>query len=671
MAQGVSSSVLHVLVVGIHPRLGSVVEYAFPSLPVVEDPNLPPTHHNRRGNHLSPVSFQEAERPILPPSWSELPHFAIPDGLRGRDDQLVGFHLPPVLEKDCFPSEGNFGSTDRQLSTSGYDRMSEGRSRSRSGQSNPVQQWYDFGYHQRRTFAISCVFHSEAAATAESQYTGAPSSFNIKAVVLLLRSPGFGAVSARLRIAARALAASSPDEYGPILRDLYRGASMSLDSGLHKRGAHAMEDDDLTGVHLVDLVRRYKQHTLTLLKILLLQRKVVFISRNGNTEQTCEDIYALISTVPGLFGSLANTIPDDESDMMDGSFGPGYQPPNSYMNTNGARGSFVQPYNYLPRDNRAQTPQPKREELGTAPRVPLPLFTTGHILQPFTPIQILPKVAHPETLSFVLGTTSRVVEKRAGAEVIIDVDACRIEVLSQDLEVAIALTPSDRRYIGDIVNVVEKSPPRQATQANPMYIGSDAWVRYHLHTWLGSLLACAKETELAREGRGRGIDVDEVGRPRWVQDFGEVFVVLWEATEAFLRWSNSRESELALDEWKAAHPCAGTSVFSVLQTSLARRFRGLGFGRDKESSGRGSTEPPPSAFRRSDSISGINGRLSRSDSKASSVPSLTRHKSTTKLSDSSSSRLEPPPQEHSRSRSSDGTPLPYQHLSTLRGGNGG
>ncbi|KAJ3334833.1 hypothetical protein HDU93_007189, partial [Gonapodya sp. JEL0774] len=292
MSYGNPSTLLHVLVVGIHPKRGSVVELAFPSLPPVGAlDDVPPQYNGGYGRTPSPNLFDSHSKIdglTLPPSWQDLPHFAIPDGLRARDDQLVAFNLPPVLERDCVgPNEDE------------TDHFSTARSaESDRWRVNPVQRWYDLGYHLQTTFAISSVFYTESPDDRSPSDQPNLRSFNIKAVVIIMRLPGFGAVSARLRVAARALAVSSPEERGPILRDLYRGASNTFESVLAKRGAYALDDDDLTGVHLVDLVRRYKHHTLTLLKLLLLQRKVAFVSRYGNTEQICEDLYALVSAAP-------------------------------------------------------------------------------------------------------------------------------------------------------------------------------------------------------------------------------------------------------------------------------------------------------------------------------------------------------------------------------------
>ncbi|KXS16995.1 hypothetical protein M427DRAFT_268723 [Gonapodya prolifera JEL478] len=65
-----------------------------------------------------------------------------------------------------------------------------------------------------------------------------------------------------------------------------------------------------------------------------------------------------------------------------------------------------------------------------------------------------------------------------------------------------------------------------------------------------------------------------MGRPRWVQDYGDRWVVAWEGTEGFARWNDSTPPEEVVEVWKPSHPCAGTTALGMFQDSLASRLRG-------------------------------------------------------------------------------------------------
>lgn len=281
---GPSAVVAHVLVVGFHAKLGNRIEFSYPRLrgdPVLRspkisdtsdisaDPNSPsvPPRHLQWGHPdpalpaalpeqpRSPSSARKGDWGVLPDDWAFLPFMALPEGVHDQAQDVVFFTLPPDVHcVACF----------------------------------------------RQGDAIDAKTHSASSGRSYESSVAARGSVQ-KSVVLLCRRPLFGVLEDRLVPAVRAYFAQGDFARTDVLASLYHSLNVSLcRPSLNNAGTL------FHGLNLRAVIRRLGPQGLAVLKLIMLEKRVIFYSQPVHHASNAVIAYA--SIFPGALDSIAPTM---------------------------------------------------------------------------------------------------------------------------------------------------------------------------------------------------------------------------------------------------------------------------------------------------------------------------------------------------------------------------
>ncbi|MCO5549605.1 hypothetical protein L7F22_003078 [Adiantum nelumboides] len=450
---------------------------------------------------------------------TNLPFLALPDGSHARESDFCYFH---VLSKTLSPSTVFGISCNRQIASDSLNVRGAEVTRS------TVQ----------------------------------------KAVVVLARDPVFGPIKEKLGIVTQALFAQKDFTNVDILIEFHA----TLEAGL--RSAHALpqslpqtpqdgkdgaidaqlfvqkyreeerkerEATMYMGTSLRELIYKWRFKTLMLVKLLLLQRKVMFFGYP--VERLCTYQYSLISLIPDLLFNLA----DAGSPALD-----------------------------------TQTSKRKRaESLKTSDRqslmrfmgFPLHLFGEGSFFQPYLPLQQLEMAA--KSKSYLVGTTNSIfrMQKECAIDVIVDLEQSNIEFLDPTLHNVVALTPADRKWMDDIVHLVLDTwnPDDPTRPISMQFQGSDDHLRAKFEEYITALLASVKYSDYLAAHRSDPDPIIASDRPT-SESFGVEFVHALKQTRCFELWNRTTD-QMIFDLFEKKHPCEGKT--STLEDVSLRLTSGI------------------------------------------------------------------------------------------------
>lgn len=450
---------------------------------------------------------------------TNLPFLALPDGSHARESDFCYFH---VLSKSLSPST---------------------------------------------VFGISCnrQIASDSLTVRGAEVTRSTVQ---KAVVVLARDPVFGPIKEKLGIVTQALFAQKDFTNVDILIEFHA----TLEAGL--RSAHAipqslpstpMDGKDgaidaqlyvqkyreeerkereatmYMGTSLRELIYKWRFKTLMLVKLLLLQRKIMFFGYP--VERLCTYQYSLISLIPDLLFNLA----DAGSPALD-----------------------------------TQTSKRKRaESLKTSDRqslmrfmgFPLHLFGEGSFFQPYLPLQQLEMAA--KSKSYLVGTTNSIfrMQKECAIDVIVDLEHSNIEFLDPNLHNLVALTPADRKWMDDIVHLVLDTwnPDDPTRPISMQFQGSDDHLRAKFEEYITALLASVKYSDYIAGNRAEPDPIIASDRPT-SDSFGAEFVHALKQTRCFELWNRTTD-QMIFDLFEKKHPCEGKT--STLEDVSLRLTSGI------------------------------------------------------------------------------------------------
>lgn len=204
----------------------------------------------------------------LPRAWAHLPFMAIPDGAHEVDEDVVFFSLPPNVHcVSCF----------------------------------------------RQGDAIDAVNHSASRSTRAVEARTAARGSVQKSVVLLCRRPLFGFLAARLVPAVRRYFQQADFARTDALADLFHELNVSLADPRMR-----MRSTLWHGVSLSQLLLKVGPQTLAVVKLLLLEKRVVFYSQP--VARSSEAVVALASLFPGALDSIAPAMPPLDSSPGDAKY---------------------------------------------------------------------------------------------------------------------------------------------------------------------------------------------------------------------------------------------------------------------------------------------------------------------------------------------------------------
>ncbi|KAK0565385.1 hypothetical protein OC861_003797 [Tilletia horrida] len=355
-----------------------------------------------------------------------------------------------------------------------------------------------------------------------------------KAVVVLAKEPVFGPIREKLGIVTRAFFAQGDLADINILIDFHA----TLEAGLQSGGFSTDRESALyMGTSLRELIHKWKFRTLVLVKLLLLQRNIMFYGYP--IEDLCTQQYSLVSLIPGLLASLQDA--------------------------------------GLPTlDSRTST-RVKAESLRTSDRksllrylgLPLNLFGKDSFFQPYLPLQQIDLL---KGSTYLVGTSNSIYrqQKDCGIDVIVDLEHSSLEFLNPTAQKLSALTAADRKWISEVENLVTSTwnPSDPTRPADMGYEGSDDHLRAKFEEYMCALLASVKHYQFD-SAAGKGDAALAGASASSTQAFGPDFLEAFMKTKAFPSW-NASTDPMIFDIIDHRHPCDGkTSALEDVGLRLA------------------------------------------------------------------------------------------------------
>lgn len=310
------------------------------------------------------------------------------------------------------------------------------------------------------------------------------------------------------------------------------------------------------GTSLRELIFRFRFKTLILVKLLLLQRRIMFFGYP--VERLCVYEYTLVSLIPSLFLHL------DDCATPELDYSSRHKPTVA----EGVRTS-------------------DRRSLLRFCGCPLRLFGQDAFFQPYLPLQ---QIELLRARSWLVGTTNLIFKQQREfkPDVVVDLEQCTLDYTSDvgeerqqpsrgpqaavSLASIVSLTAADRKWMDELVSVVAESynPADPARPTTMRFEGSEDWIRAKFEDYICSLLSCVKWSETAPQPAPRPSRPSTPGTypPSTaatdpaadglaaVEAFGSSFIGAFKKTHAYSLWTEST-SPLLPDLVPYRHPCVG------------------------------------------------------------------------------------------------------------------
>ncbi|KIY51564.1 hypothetical protein FISHEDRAFT_36921 [Fistulina hepatica ATCC 64428] len=388
------------------------------------------------------------------------------------------------------------------------------------------------GPRPRTIFGISCN-QQIAASTLLAKMPDVTRSTVQKAVVVLASKPAFGPIRDKLGVVTTALFNQHDFRDLSILEEFSKSLEPSLRSQMTESGL-------FIGTNLRELVHLFRHQTLVLVKALMLQKRIIFTGQP--VEDLCTFQYSLVS----LFPELMHTLDDCGS------------PPLAERAKTLLRPSSL----------KTSSRKSMRAYLG----LPLDIFGKDAFFQPYLPLQQL-DIAK-DTNSYLCGTTNSIVTQQPEIDLVVDITKATLEMRDPRLKRCAELTATDRKWIDEIVHVVDKdwieeTPEHRSTF---QFEGSDDYLRQKFEDYISAALACLRYQDFVKGDGSSIITSGGTGSPNpWQGEWGALFVFgdikqlldfnpLWlaefRATNAYEVWERTTDPML-FDIIEPKHPCDG------------------------------------------------------------------------------------------------------------------
>ncbi|KAH8114416.1 transport protein Avl9-domain-containing protein [Phellopilus nigrolimitatus] len=375
--------------------------------------------------------------------------------------------------------------------------------------------------HPTTVFGISCNRQIKAADLLFKDEDVTRSTVQ-KAVVVLASKPVFGPIRDRLGVVTRALFSQRDFRETGILVDFKSSLELSLRTQLTESALYM-------GVR--ELVHKFRNRTLLLLKSLILQKRIMFYGHP--VERLCTYQYSLISLIPGLLQNI-----DDCG-----------SPPLA------SRASALASATSLKTSDR--------KSLMAYLGLPLDIFGKDAFFQPYLPLQQVDLTKRPEATCADAPTT--IVTQQKEIDLLVNIETNTFEFRDPKLERLVALTPADRKWMDDIVRDVNEgwddADPNQS--ANIQFKGSDDYLRTKRLTGICSLkkyvtaaLASVKYADFLAGSERSNKKCADGGDMNAILDFNPSWIAEFKRTNAFEVWDRITDPML-FDIVEARHPCTG------------------------------------------------------------------------------------------------------------------
>ncbi|XP_023671996.2 late secretory pathway protein AVL9 homolog [Paramormyrops kingsleyae] len=512
--------------------------------------------HHKKGGQVEfsypPLASQDgSERGALPEEWKYLPFLALPDGAHNYQEDTVYFHLPPLGdETDC-------------------------------------------------VYGVSCYRQIEAKVLKVRQEDVTRETVQ-KSVCVLSRVPLYGLIQAKLQLITHAYFEEKDFSQISILKELYEHMNNSLSC------SRAVESQVYLGLSPTDLILHFRHKVLILLKLILLEKKVLFYV--SPVSRLVGALMTLLSLFPGMIergltgcsryktrGSVSREAGPEEfvaisaEDVASGEPEPGEDstseervprssPESSESDwetldpsvleddsPNGSRqtGSLV---TAQPQSASSDSPDLdsglQEDQFGQ----PLAIFTKGYLCMPYMALQQHHLLSDATVRGFVAGATNILFrQQRDLSDAVADVEEANISVQDLELRKILSLTTADLRFMDFLVRRVTET--REGTHLGGTgWEGGDEWIRAQFRLYIHSLLCASLHQDDNEKLRA---------------DYGASFVSAWRVTYNYRVWSSKVRP--AMSEISPGHPFQGpysaADVKLRLSHSMQNSERGMKLGK--------------------------------------------------------------------------------------------
>lgn len=418
-----------------------------------------------------------------------------------------------------------------------------------------------------------------------------------KAVVVLANQPVFGCIRDKLGVVTRALFAQRDFADRSILEDFYHSLEASFELGLGEGGGevrvpspstapsdpapfnqdtspnapdkafdtNVLLQDKLTaaaikkgkekeragdvaiymGTNLRELIHHFRLKTLQLVKLLMLQRRIMFYGHP--VESLCTYQYSLVSLLPCLLVNLE----DSGSPML------------------------AERAQHMSRPSSLQTSD--RQSLLRYFGLPLDIFGQDSFFQPYLPLQQIDML---KASTFLVGTTNTIFQQQRDCHIdaIANIELATLEFKDPKLASLVALTPADRKWMDELIAAVDSSwnPEDPSRPIGNKFVGSDDYLRREFENYVCSALSVIKFSDYCENTKGPSVMLaNSDSASASVAAFNDQFIHSFKTTCAFQLWDRNTDSVI-FDLIDPRHPCEGrVSVVEDVGIRLTHSFKDL------------------------------------------------------------------------------------------------
>ena len=194
--------------------------------------------------------------------------------------------------------------------------------------------------------------------------------------------------------------------------------------------------------------------------------------------------------------------------------------------------------------------------------LPLRVFGRGNLCHPYLSLSFIDTLSQACVRGYLIGATNALFKQKAGvAEVIIDIEKDKVDILDPDLKKALTLTTEDLRFIDHIIKQVSIENGSDIFLDGVGWEGGDEWVRAQFRMYILCLLRTVLNSDQD------STSIYELHR------FNSSFVNLWKKTMNFKLWREHVSSEStdleAFINLPPLHPCSGQLSINDMRLHLS------------------------------------------------------------------------------------------------------
>lgn len=450
--------------------------------------------------------------------WANLPFQALPDGSHSFEETFTYFTLLYDEVNKCGPKNGapDIPEQDRE----NYSTL----------------------------FAISCSrqIKTEDLLIKDKDVTRSTVQ---KAIVVVSREPIFGQIRDKLSIVTNAYFLQHDFTDKQILVSLYDNLKVLYKPSTNEDISES-ENRLYIGLCLRKVLHDFKKDVLTLLKAIILEKKIIFYG--SNVEYLCNLQFGLISLIPGLLLDLIDS----------GS-------PITYKDES----KITRATSFKSSDRKSVL-----QFLG----LPLQIFQKGGLFSPYTPLQQVDDINSDKTKFFVIGSSNSLLYERRDelCDILVNVDTLTLEIINKSLEAPLQLTGYDKKWIESIVAIVDETwnENDDETPKNSQFKGSEDFVRWQFEDYITGLVSTVKLYDYINAHKDNQVALqsilqDYINSSPWVL-FNSHWITMWEKTNNYGIFNKLTDDRL-FDLFTPKHPYNGVDNFAIFQQKLVTAFQNL------------------------------------------------------------------------------------------------